>query len=265
MHRRVQGSAHRCPCCKTMHSERWCWFSMRTTLILLLCALSVPCFWAHEVGTGTDTVKGVAGADSGDMGDTVVGDCSAVGDGECMSHSHRSQSLPSLAVGATYQTRFEFPLIGDYIVTMKIVRENRASLDVDGGYPIRDYFQYQLLDHDAHATHKHDHGHYDHNHDDHSHHDHGHDDHGHDHSHNHDDHGHDHSHHHDGHDHGHNHDHPEYLHFSVVLSEELNAILHQFTVSLTEIQYDPEHDVVSAMVSILYVLTFPIRLRRVVS
>jgi hypothetical protein len=111
------------------------------------------------------------------------------------------------AVGATYRTTFEFPLIGDYIVTMKIVRENRASLDVDGGYPIRDYFQYQLLDHDhdSEVAHTHDHD---------------------------CDHDHDHS-------HDHRHDHPESLHFSVELSEKLNAILHQFTVSLTEIQYDP--------------------------
>ena len=195
---------------------------MRKLLIFLLFARAVPSFWAHEVGAGVST------GDTGDMGDTDGG-CTAAGDGECTSHSPRS--LPTLAVGATYRTRFEFPLIGDYIVTMKIVRENRASLDVDGGYPIRDYFQYQLLDHDhdSEVAHTHDHD---------------------------CDHDHDHS-------HDHPHDHPESLHFSVVLSEKLNAILHQFTVSLTEIQYDPQQDVVSAMVSILYVLTFPIRLQRI--
>jgi hypothetical protein len=175
-----------------MHSKYNNLFSIWKLLIILLIALSVHFVGGHDAG----------------VADTE-GAYTSSGHEECAPNSHRL--LPTLTVGATYQTTFEFPLIGDYIVTMKVVRENRASLDVDGGYPIRDYFQYKILHHDSDVA-----------------------------------------------------DVPvEYLQFSVVLSEKLNSILQQFTVSLTEIQYDPQRDIVSAMVSILYALTFPIRLHRV--
>jgi hypothetical protein len=50
--------------------------------------------------------------------------------------------------------------------------------------------------------------------------------------------------------------------FNVQLSENMKSILDQFTVTLSEIRYDIAEDSPSVLVSILYVLTFPLKLTR---
>lgn len=50
--------------------------------------------------------------------------------------------------------------------------------------------------------------------------------------------------------------------FDVTLSPSLQAILDSFMVTLSEISYDVEADAPSAMVAILHMLTFPIKLER---
>jgi hypothetical protein len=50
--------------------------------------------------------------------------------------------------------------------------------------------------------------------------------------------------------------------FSVELSDYLKAILKQFTVSLATIRYNPRDEIVSVMVSMLQVITFPVKLKR---
>lgn len=51
--------------------------------------------------------------------------------------------------------------------------------------------------------------------------------------------------------------------FHVDLSEKMKGIMSKFMVSLSEIQYDVEKDEPSVVVSILYVVTFPLTLKRV--
>ena len=51
--------------------------------------------------------------------------------------------------------------------------------------------------------------------------------------------------------------------FSVQLSEHLKDVLNRCTVSLTEIRYAPQSEMVSVVVSMLYVIRIPVRLRLV--
>jgi hypothetical protein len=50
--------------------------------------------------------------------------------------------------------------------------------------------------------------------------------------------------------------------FNVQLSDKMKGILDQFTVTLSEIRYDIAEDSPSVLVSILYMLTFPLKLTR---
>ncbi|KAI2497457.1 hypothetical protein MHU86_17061 [Fragilaria crotonensis] len=52
------------------------------------------------------------------------------------------------------------------------------------------------------------------------------------------------------------------IQFSVELSEYLTGILKHFTVSLATIRYNPRDEIVSVMVSMLHIITFPVKLWR---
>ena len=59
--------------------------------------------------------------------------------------AEQQQCSPTLPLGATYETTFEFRFIGKYSVHMLVMTENKARLIVKGGFPIRDFVRYQLL------------------------------------------------------------------------------------------------------------------------
>ena len=134
----------------------------------------------------------------------------------------QQQCSPTLPLGATYETTFEFRFIGKYSVHMLVMTENKARLIVKGGFPIRDFVRYQLLlsnnNNNSNNSNNNDHDDAD-----------------------------------DGNDN---------LRFSVELSDKLKGILKRFTVSLTELRYDEKGDAVSVRVSVLYMLTFHLSLHR---
>jgi hypothetical protein len=136
--------------------------------------------------------------------------------------AEQQQCSPTLPLGATYETTFEFRFIGKYSVHMLVMTENKARLIVKGGFPIRDFVRYQLLlsnnNNNSNNSNNNDHDDAD-----------------------------------DGNDN---------LRFSVELSDKLKGILKRFTVSLTELRYDEKGDAVSVRVSVLYMLTFHLSLHR---
>ena len=140
------------------------------------------------------------------------------------------QPLMSLPVGTTYQTLLSIPMVGDYTVQLVVTSKRRATLRVRGDYHLDDIINYELkrttatsTSRSAASTDIEDK---------------------------------------DG---LHSNKMPDSttVQFSVQLSEHLKDVLNRCTVSLTEIRYAPQSEMVSVVVSMLYVIRIPVRLRLV--
>mmetsp|Transcript_11393 Transcript_11393/g.18876 ORF Transcript_11393/g.18876 Transcript_11393/m.18876 type:complete len:199 (+) Transcript_11393:76-672(+) len=122
-------------------------------------------------------------------------------EGVCTTDTTTPTMLP---INAVYQVKFSFPLLGDYVVNMYVLSANQAKLIVDGGFPLRGVFDYQL------STNK-----------------------------------------------------KNRVTFHVQLPQRMRDILERYTVTLSEIRYNVEEDAPSVVVAILYIITFPLKLKRV--